>query len=192
MSTSIAKLNYKVEVMETVADKFSLPGKRNESFAIFFAEASIATPIFIAKKNTKFDIRRSHKEQRRVSETSEESIVFDYDDCDENQQDDDSYSDDSETETDEDEDSDTLDEEETHDKMDSGVEGKRVRFDPKPKVLVMRVWDFAYRACRKGDCWQQIARDHERFRRRILQQHNVISQVLGATHREKIFHERFQ
>ena len=61
-----------------------------------------------------------------------------------------------------------------------------------PKVHVMRVWDYAYRACRKGDYWQQVARDHERFRKRILHLQDILSPVLDVGHREKIFHERFQ
>lgn len=56
----------------------------------------------------------------------------------------------------------------------------------------MRVWDYAYRAYRKGDYWQQVARDHERFKKRISEQQHVLSPILEATHRAKIFRERFQ
>lgn len=61
-----------------------------------------------------------------------------------------------------------------------------------PKVHVMRAWDFAYRACRKGDYWQQVARDHERFQKRISQHQQTLTPILDNSHREKIFRERFQ
>lgn len=61
-----------------------------------------------------------------------------------------------------------------------------------PKVHVMRVWDYAYRSYRKGDYWQQIARDHERFRKRISEHEKVLSPILTAAHRQQIFSERFE
>lgn len=56
----------------------------------------------------------------------------------------------------------------------------------------MRVWDYAHRACRKGDYWQQVARDHQRFKNRISQQQNELSRILDDGHRERIFRERFE
>lgn len=55
----------------------------------------------------------------------------------------------------------------------------------------MRVWDYAYRAYRKGDYWQQLARDHERFRNRTLKLENIINPILEKGHRDKIYLERF-
>jgi len=61
-----------------------------------------------------------------------------------------------------------------------------------PKVHVMRAWDYAYRAYRKGDYWQMMARDHERFKKRISEVENSIASVLDTTHRARIYGERFQ
>lgn len=61
-----------------------------------------------------------------------------------------------------------------------------------PKVHVMRVWDYAYRAYRKGDYWQQQARDHERFKKRISELQPILSPILDPSHRAKVFRERFQ
>ena len=61
-----------------------------------------------------------------------------------------------------------------------------------PKVHVMRVWDFAYRTYRKGDYWQQIARDHERFKKRIFENQEALTPILKPEHRDRIFQERFQ
>lgn len=62
----------------------------------------------------------------------------------------------------------------------------------KPTVHVMRVWDYAYRACRKGDVWQQVGRDTERFKKRIQDYEEKISPILEKKHREKVFNDRFQ
>jgi hypothetical protein len=60
-----------------------------------------------------------------------------------------------------------------------------------PKVHVMRVWDCAYRLYRKGDYWQQIGRDTERFRNRIKSLQAVLNPVLSEDHRQRVYQERF-
>ena len=46
---------------------------------------------------------------------------------------------------------------------------KTVKFDSdSPTVYTMHAWDFAYRNTRRGH-WEHIARDRERFQRRIVQ-----------------------
>ena len=55
---------------------------------------------------------------------------------------------------------------------------KTVKFDcDSPIVHTMYAWDFAYRNARRGH-WEQIARDRERFRRKILQVAAIIEPVL--------------
>lgn len=72
----------------------------------------------------------------------------------------------------------------------SGYEEKKVRFNLKPVVHVMRAWDFAYRQARKGD-WEMAARDRERFRKRVADLEPVLGPALQSTLRDKIYAERF-
>lgn len=72
----------------------------------------------------------------------------------------------------------------------NGLE-KRVRFNTTPKVHVIRAWDFAYRAARKGE-WEQFARDNERFKYRILKLQPTIDAVLEQKHRDRIYDQRFK
>uniref|UniRef100_A0A182MSM9 Uncharacterized protein n=1 Tax=Anopheles culicifacies TaxID=139723 RepID=A0A182MSM9_9DIPT len=72
----------------------------------------------------------------------------------------------------------------------SGFDEKKVRFNTKPVVHVMRVWDFAYRQARKGD-WETTARDSERFRKRIADLEPVLGPALQPALRDKIYAERF-
>ncbi|XP_053666060.1 uncharacterized protein LOC128715202 [Anopheles marshallii] len=72
----------------------------------------------------------------------------------------------------------------------SGFEEKKVRFNLKPVVHVMRAWDFAYRQARKGD-WEMAARDSERFRKRITDLEPVLGPALQPALRDKIYAERF-
>ena len=54
--------------------------------------------------------------------------------------------------------------------------GKRVRFKPEAELVQVHLivaWDFAYRNSRKGP-WEELARDRDRFRRRI----ETLSKVL--------------
>lgn len=72
----------------------------------------------------------------------------------------------------------------------SGFEERKVRFNLKPTIHVIRAWDFAYRQARKGD-WIMAARDRERFRKRIDDLEPVLGPALEPTVRAKIYAERF-
>ena len=52
-------------------------------------------------------------------------------------------------------------------------------------------WNYAYRAARRGP-WEQMARDRDRFRTRILREGPTIEPVLRNEHRMRIWHERFE
>ncbi|XP_039989860.1 protein phosphatase 1 regulatory subunit 15B [Xiphias gladius] len=62
---------------------------------------------------------------------------------------------------------------------------KKVRFSPLVKVHVMRTWPFARQASRKGH-WEEMARDRDRFRRRIQEAEQTIGHCFTRPHREKI------
>ncbi|XP_050074413.1 uncharacterized protein LOC126562045 [Anopheles maculipalpis] len=72
----------------------------------------------------------------------------------------------------------------------SGFDERKVRFNMKPVVHVMRAWDFAYRQARKGD-WEMAARDRERFRKRVADLEPVLGPALQPALRDKIYAERF-
>ncbi|XP_051808059.1 LOW QUALITY PROTEIN: protein phosphatase 1 regulatory subunit 15B [Acanthochromis polyacanthus] len=60
-----------------------------------------------------------------------------------------------------------------------------VQFSPLVKVHVMRSWPFARQASRKGH-WEEMARDRDRFRRRIRETEQAIGHCFTHSHREKI------
>ncbi|KAM6973353.1 uncharacterized protein FYW47_003482 [Aplochiton taeniatus] len=62
---------------------------------------------------------------------------------------------------------------------------KKVRFSPVVKMHVMRTWPFARQSSRHGR-WEEIARDRDRFRRRIRDTEQAIGYCLSQSHREKI------
>uniref|UniRef100_A0A3Q1GI60 Protein phosphatase 1, regulatory subunit 15B n=1 Tax=Acanthochromis polyacanthus TaxID=80966 RepID=A0A3Q1GI60_9TELE len=62
---------------------------------------------------------------------------------------------------------------------------KKVQFSPLVKVHVMRSWPFARQASRKGH-WEEMARDRDRFRRRIRETEQAIGHCFTHSHREKI------
>ncbi|XP_041853694.1 protein phosphatase 1 regulatory subunit 15B [Melanotaenia boesemani] len=62
---------------------------------------------------------------------------------------------------------------------------KKVQFSPLVQVHVMHTWPFARQASRKGH-WEEMARDRDRFRRRILELEKVIGHCFSHSHREKI------
>ncbi|XP_069383990.1 protein phosphatase 1 regulatory subunit 15A-like isoform X1 [Paralichthys olivaceus] len=62
---------------------------------------------------------------------------------------------------------------------------KKVRFSPQVQVHVMRTWLFARQASRKGH-WEEMARDRDRFQRRIQETERAISHCLTQPHREKM------
>ncbi|RVE71354.1 hypothetical protein OJAV_G00051110 [Oryzias javanicus] len=62
---------------------------------------------------------------------------------------------------------------------------KKVRFSPQVQVHVMRTWPFARQASRKG-AWEEMARDRDRFRRRIADAERSIGYCLSPPHRLKV------
>lgn len=62
---------------------------------------------------------------------------------------------------------------------------KKVRFSPLVQVHVMRTWLFARQASRKGH-WEEMARDRDRFRRRIQDTEQAIGHCFTQPHRERI------
>lgn len=61
----------------------------------------------------------------------------------------------------------------------------QVRFSPVVQVHVMRSWPFARQASRKGH-WEEMARDRDRFQRRIQEAEQVVGHCFTQAHREKI------
>lgn len=129
---------------------------------------------------------------RQISECSDDSIVFCYDENDTIGQPDFDYDDDDDSE--EEETDDNSCDEDSEDTLshqpDSGFEERKVQFNLNPEVHVMRTWDFAYRQARKGD-WEMAARDRERFKKRILETENALSTVFDKNLRDKVYKERF-
>lgn len=130
---------------------------------------------------------------RQISECSDDGIVFCYED-EENDivpQTEFDFDDEDDSEEDETDSSCAEDSEGTvSHQPDSGFEEKKVQFNLKPEVHVMRTWDFAYRQARKGE-WEIAARDRERFKNRIHETGKVLSTVFDKNLRDKVYKERF-
>ncbi|XP_030281746.1 protein phosphatase 1 regulatory subunit 15A [Sparus aurata] len=62
---------------------------------------------------------------------------------------------------------------------------KKVRFSPLVQVHVMQTWPFARQASRKGH-WEQMARDRDRFKRRIQETEQAIGHCFTQPHRERM------
>ncbi|XP_070687587.1 protein phosphatase 1 regulatory subunit 15A [Pempheris klunzingeri] len=62
---------------------------------------------------------------------------------------------------------------------------KKVRFSPLVQVHVMRTWPFARQASRKGH-WEEMARDRDRFRRRIQETEQAVGHCFTRPHRERV------
>lgn len=60
-----------------------------------------------------------------------------------------------------------------------------------PIVHEIRAWKFAYSEARKGK-WEQLGRDRLRFEKRINELSRILTPILAAKHRQKIFSERFR
>jgi len=67
----------------------------------------------------------------------------------------------------------------------------QVCFSDKVTVHPLVAWSFASREARDGSCWLQMARDRERFRRRVENIENVIKPCLTPEHRASVW-ERLQ
>ncbi|XP_076590081.1 uncharacterized protein LOC143322647 [Chaetodon auriga] len=62
---------------------------------------------------------------------------------------------------------------------------KKVRFSPVIQVHVMRTWPFARQASRKGH-WEEMARDRDRFQRRIRETEQAVGHCFTQAHRERV------
>ncbi|XP_066537725.1 protein phosphatase 1 regulatory subunit 15A [Hoplias malabaricus] len=72
--------------------------------------------------------------------------------------------------------------------MDSTKErAKKVCFGERVQVHHLVSWGFASRAARDGSCWLELARDRERFRRRVEKTGEVINPCLTAQHRARVW-----
>ncbi|XP_040024905.2 uncharacterized protein LOC120812770 [Gasterosteus aculeatus] len=60
---------------------------------------------------------------------------------------------------------------------------KKVHFSPEVQVHVMRTWQFARYASRKGH-WEEMARDRDRFQRRVWEAEQTIGRCLSPDHRD--------
>lgn len=54
----------------------------------------------------------------------------------------------------------------------------------------MYAWSYAYKSARKGH-WESLARDRDRFRKRIENTSKYINHILTREHRSFIYNTRF-
>ncbi|XP_020311447.1 protein phosphatase 1 regulatory subunit 15B isoform X2 [Oncorhynchus kisutch] len=62
---------------------------------------------------------------------------------------------------------------------------KKVRFSPLVQVHVMHTWPFARQMSRKGP-WEELARDRDRFRKRIQETEQAIGYCFSQSHRDTL------
>ncbi|XP_064786477.1 uncharacterized protein LOC135509610 isoform X1 [Oncorhynchus masou masou] len=62
---------------------------------------------------------------------------------------------------------------------------KKVRFSPLVQVHVMHTWPFARQMSRKGP-WEELARDRDRFRKRIQETEQAIGYCFSQSHRHDL------
>lgn len=72
-------------------------------------------------------------------------------------------------------------------KTQSKNSGKKVCFSERVCVRPLLVWSFASRSARDGSCWLQMARDRERFRRRVQTLEPVLKPCLTPEHRAQVW-----
>lgn len=77
--------------------------------------------------------------------------------------------------------------EESPDKTQSKSSGKKVCFSEHVCVRPLLVWSYASRSARDGSCWLQMARDRERFRRRVQTLEPVLKPCLMPEHRARVW-----
>ncbi|XP_056318415.1 protein phosphatase 1 regulatory subunit 15A [Danio aesculapii] len=77
--------------------------------------------------------------------------------------------------------------EESQEKTQSKNSGKKVCFSERVCVRPLLVWSFASRSARDGSCWLQMARDRERFRRRVQTLEPVLKPCLMPEHRARVW-----
>ncbi|XP_036372446.1 protein phosphatase 1 regulatory subunit 15A [Megalops cyprinoides] len=64
---------------------------------------------------------------------------------------------------------------------------KKVRFSDNVQLRPLVAWAFASRAARDGSCWQEMARDRDRFRRRVQAASDIITPCLLPQHRARVW-----
>lgn len=173
-----------------------------DSFVIFSEDVRTITPSASPKKqnnmcttiNNMFSTlsTTAFRRQREMSECSDDSIVFCYDS---------DYSDiccqvtietgdDQQKQATRSKSSEKRGNSALSHQLDSGFEEKKVRFNLNPEVHIIRVWDFAYRQARKGE-WETVARDRERFKKRIEEAESILEPVFDCNMRQTVFRDRF-
>lgn len=60
------------------------------------------------------------------------------------------------------------------------------------QTKILCVYTYAMHHSRSGLFWIQLSIDGDRFRRRIKETDNILTQVLNHNHRLKIYKERFE
>ncbi|XP_060730370.1 protein phosphatase 1 regulatory subunit 15B-like isoform X2 [Tachysurus vachellii] len=63
---------------------------------------------------------------------------------------------------------------------------KKVRFSEEVTIHTLEAWGFASQEARDGSCWMEMARDRERFKRRVEKAGELISPCLTAQHRARV------
>ncbi|XP_058250837.1 protein phosphatase 1 regulatory subunit 15A [Hemibagrus wyckioides] len=63
---------------------------------------------------------------------------------------------------------------------------KKVRFSEEVTVHTLDAWGLASQAARDGSCWMEMARDRDRFKRRVEKAGEIISPCLTAQHRARV------
>ncbi|KAL4641552.1 protein phosphatase 1 regulatory subunit 15B-like isoform X1 [Arapaima gigas] len=64
---------------------------------------------------------------------------------------------------------------------------KKVLFSNTVAVRPLVVWQFASRVARDGSCWLEMARDRERFRRRVQAASDIVGPCLLPQHRARVW-----
>ncbi|GAA6089733.1 protein phosphatase 1 regulatory subunit 15A isoform X3 [Tachysurus ichikawai] len=63
---------------------------------------------------------------------------------------------------------------------------KKVRFSEEVTIHTLEAWGFASQAARDGSCWMEMARDRDRFKKRVEIAGELISPCLTAQHRARV------
>ncbi|XP_027025156.2 protein phosphatase 1 regulatory subunit 15A isoform X3 [Tachysurus fulvidraco] len=63
---------------------------------------------------------------------------------------------------------------------------KKVRFSEEVTIHTLEAWGFASQAARDGSCWMEMARDRDRFKKRVEKAVELISPCLTAQHRARV------
>lgn len=64
-----------------------------------------------------------------------------------------------------------------------------MHFSDKLIIHNLEAWDGASQAARDGSSWMELARDRERFKRRVAKTGEIISPYLAPQHRARVWDE---